>query len=138
MKLSIKVQYALQAVLTLALNYESGAVQIHDIARSGQIPVRFLEQLLLAMKKAGLLSSYRGMKGGYYLAKHPSEISLLDIIETLEGPIEMASKKMKKTPVLYDMMVDAESRLKKNLQSTTVEDMVIKKRQRDRAYIYNI
>jgi len=138
MKLSIKVQYALQAVLTLALNYESGAVQIRDIARTQQIPIRFLEQLLLLMKKAGILASYRGVKGGYYLAKHPSEISLLNIIETLDGPIELKSKKMKKIPVLYDMMEAAESSLKGTLAGMTVEDLVIKKRQRDRAYVYNI
>ena len=138
MKLSIKIHYGLQAILVLALNYESGAVQIRDIAKSQQIPPRFLEQILLIMKKGGLLVSLRGMKGGYALAKHPSDINLLDVIQVLEGPIELASKRMKKIPVLYAMMDGVQSRLVDLLKEVTVEDLVIKKRQRDRAYVYNI
>ncbi len=138
MKISIKIQYGLQALLVLALNYESGAVQIGDIARSQQIPARFLEQILLIMKKGGLLTSLRGMRGGYALARHPSDINLLNVIETLEGPIELASKRLKKAPVLYDMMDNVQARLIDLLKAATLEDLVIKKRQRDRSYVYNI
>jgi Rrf2 family cysteine metabolism transcriptional repressor len=138
MKLSVKVHYGLQAVLQLALNYESGALQIGEIAKDQQIPIRFLEQLLLTMKKAGLLISHRGKSGGYALGKHPADISLLDIIETLDGPIEISTRKMKRNPVLYEMMTDVQTRLRAMLKNLTIEDLVIKKRQSDRAYIYNI
>jgi Rrf2 family protein len=138
MKFSIKVQYALQALLTLAQSYESGAVQIGEIAKTQQIPVRFLEQLLLQMKKSGLLASQRGMLGGYSLAKHPSEINLLEVVEILEGKIELAGKRMKKVPVLFDAMSDVQSKLMETLKNVTIEDLVMKKKQRDRSYIYNI
>ena len=96
MKFSIKVQYGLQAMLVLSLNYGGGQVRIKSIASEQKIPIRFLEQLLLVLKRAGLVNSLRGKHGGYLLGRKPSEISLLDVIEALEGPLELTSKKMKK------------------------------------------
>jgi Rrf2 family cysteine metabolism transcriptional repressor len=138
MKLSIKVQYGLQAVLALAINYESGPLQIKDIAKTHGIPARFLEQLLLILKKGGLLVSHRGMHGGYSLAKHPSEISLLELIELLEGPIELTTRRMNKLAVLFDVMKQVQDHLKEDLQNKTIEDLVIRKRQQDRSFVYNI
>jgi len=138
MKFSIKVQYGLQAILELALNYEGGDVQIGEIARSQGIPVRFLEQLLLILKKRGVLASTRGKHGGYSLAKHPSDISLLEVIEAMEGQIELTAKKMKKMPVLHEALENIQNKFRESLKELSVEDLVIKKRQRDRAYIYNI
>ena len=81
MKLSLKSQYGLQAMLFLALNYLSGSVQIASIAKDQNIPIRFLEQLLLILKKKGLLSSQRGINGGDTLAKHPSDITIFEIMK---------------------------------------------------------
>ena len=128
----------MQAMLELALNFGGGPVQIRDIANSQRIPIRFLEQLLLVLKRSGVVTSTRGKSGGYILAKHPSEITVLDLIEVLEGPIELANKKIKKMPVLYDIFERIQNNLKKDLKETTLEDLVFKKRQKDRAYIYNI
>ncbi len=138
MKLSIKSQYGLQAMLHLALNYLGGVVQISDIASSQNIPIRFLEQLLLPLKKKGLIASQRGVNGGYSLLKHPSDISIYDIIEALEGPIELTNKKMKKSQIIFDTFNSIQEEIKKNLSKITLENLVSKKRQKDSNYIYSI
>lgn len=120
------------------MNYGGGSMQIADIARNQKVPVRFLEQILLVLKRRGLVASSRGRQGGYALAKTPGSISLLDAVEALEGPIELAGRKMKKLPVLLEIFDKIEKGLKKDLAETTLDEMVISKRQKDRAYTYNI
>ncbi|MBU1932545.1 MAG: Rrf2 family transcriptional regulator [Candidatus Omnitrophica bacterium] len=96
MKISYKSDYALKTLLELALNYNKGVVSINDLAKKGDIPYKFLEQVLLTLKKGGFVDSKRGMSGGYYLAKPPDNITLGEAIRFIEGPIEpliCASKK---------------------------------------------
>src|ERR1017187_758702 len=80
-----KTIYGLQAAILLAKRYESGPVLITDLAREGRIPKKFLEAILLELKKSGILNSKKGKGGGYVLAKAPQDISVGDIISTLEG-----------------------------------------------------
>lgn len=87
MKLSKKSEYGLRALLELTLVYGTATLQRHDIAARQHIPVEFLEQILLALKRAGLLASRRGMKGGYTLIKSPEEITLGQVIRILDGPL---------------------------------------------------
>lgn len=87
MKISFRGDYALKAILDLALNYKSGLIRIHDIAERQDIPLKYLEQILLALKGAGYVKSQRGAKGGYFLAKQPKEITLGEIVRLMEGPI---------------------------------------------------
>ncbi len=138
MKIAIRTQYAIQAVFELALQFGSGALQIKDIARKQKAPVRFLEQILLILKREGIVSSSRGINGGYVLKQHPADISLLRVIEAMEGPIELSSKKMKVLPVLWEAISKIEEHFKKNLKDLTIEDMVFRKRQKDRAVVYDI
>lgn len=138
MHFSIKIQYGIQAVLELARKYNAGPVQIGDIARAQKIPVRYLEQLLLILKKRHLLASVRGKEGGYSLAGHPADISLLEIIEALDGPIDLASKRLKKIPVLFDLFEGLQSTVREYLGRTTLEDLVLKVGRKESAYIYNI
>jgi len=86
-KLSKKSEYGLRALLELTLAYGSTTLQRHDIAARQHIPIEFLEQILLALKRAGLLSSRRGAKGGYTLIKQPKDISLGHVIRILDGPL---------------------------------------------------
>src|SRR2546425_3244233 len=88
MKLSTKGEYGLLAIVDLALHSNQGPVQSFQIADRQHIPKQYLDQLMLILKKAGLVESSRGRQGGYQLAKPPSEISLLDIVTALEGPVE--------------------------------------------------
>jgi len=87
MKLSKKSEYGLRALLELTLAYGKTSLQRHDIADRQHIPVEFLEQILLALKRAGLLSSRRGMKGGYQLIKPPEDITVGQVIRILDGPL---------------------------------------------------
>jgi Rrf2 family protein len=76
MKVSLKATYGIMAALDLALQNGSAPVRAKAIARRQAIPARFLEQVLHAMKRAGLLESLRGARGGYLLSKLPAEVSL--------------------------------------------------------------
>ena len=85
MRVSAKGDYATRAMQELAMNYNRGPLFIEAIAQRQQIPVRYLEQLLLILKRAGFLESKRGVKGGYYLAKPPSQITLGQIVRLMDG-----------------------------------------------------
>ena len=87
MRISSRAHYGALAAVDLALQGPHVPVQAKAIARRHGIPVRFLEHVLHALKKAGLIQSHRGAQGGYHLAKSPEEISLLDIFEALDGPL---------------------------------------------------
>lgn len=87
MKFSVKSEYAVIAVLDMALTSDKGPVHVRAIARRQAIPVRFLEQVMASLKKAGLVESFRGSQGGYVLSRDPREISMAQIIESVEGPI---------------------------------------------------
>jgi len=87
MKLSKKSEYGLRALLELTMAHGQPALQRQDIATRQHIPIEFLEQILLALKRAGLLSSRRGLKGGYRLIKPPKDITLGQVIRILDGPL---------------------------------------------------
>lgn len=88
MKITYKGDYALKTLLDLALNYNIGLVRIVDISRRMDIPKKFLEQILLDLKKGGFVKSKRGKQGGYSMSKNPSEIKIGDVIRFVDGPIE--------------------------------------------------
>ena len=87
MRITYKGDYALKAILDLSLNYGK-VVAIHELAKRTDAPIKFLEQVLLDLKKGGFVESRRGKVGGYFLAKHPSKIKLGDVIRFIDGPIE--------------------------------------------------
>jgi Rrf2 family protein len=91
MRLSKRGEYGLRAMINLADTADGGKpyplVQIKDISERENIPVKFLEQILLALKNAGLLQSKMGFGGGYYLARPAAEINLGQIVRVLDGPL---------------------------------------------------
>jgi Rrf2 family protein len=87
MKLSTKSTYGLRAMLNIALGEEKAPVSINDIARKEGISVAYLEQLLNRLRRAGLIESIRGPKGGYRLADNPDKLTVRDIVKTLDGDI---------------------------------------------------
>jgi Rrf2 family cysteine metabolism transcriptional repressor len=88
MKITYKGDYALKAVLDLALFYGKGLVTIHDMARRIDAPVKFLEQVLSDLKKGDFVESRRGKVGGFLLSKPPEEITIGDVVRFVDGPIE--------------------------------------------------
>lgn len=87
MKLSTRGRYGVRAMLELALNSGNGPVPLRDLASRQEISAKYLEQLLIPLKGAGLVKSVRGARGGYMLAMEPARISLYDIVRSLEGPL---------------------------------------------------
>ncbi len=86
MELSCKSEYALLALLELALHHDQGEpIQIRQISAQQNIPDRYLEQLLAILRRAGLVRSQRGAKGGYLLVREPKKISLYEVVSCLEG-----------------------------------------------------
>jgi Rrf2 family transcriptional regulator, iron-sulfur cluster assembly transcription factor len=88
MKLSKKAEYALRALLAMARAPAGTNFSIHDLATGERIPLKFLEQILLALRNGGLLRSKRGVGGGYQLQKNPAQISLREIVHLMDGPFE--------------------------------------------------
>jgi len=138
MKFTVRIQYGLQALLELALNHGSGPIQIKEIADNQNVPIKFLEQILVVLKRGGLVASTRGRTGGYNLARRPSEISVKDLIEVLEGPIELTNKKMKKSPVLFEAFDRIQRGIKSDLAKLTLDELALKERAQERVYNYSI
>jgi Rrf2 family transcriptional regulator, cysteine metabolism repressor len=88
MKITYKGDYSLKAMLSLALHYNKGVLPIQELAKKGDIPYKFLEQILLSLKRGGFVGSKRGIDGGYFLAKPPESITVGDVVRFIEGPIE--------------------------------------------------
>jgi Rrf2 family iron-sulfur cluster assembly transcriptional regulator len=87
-KVSTRGDYASRALLSLALHSEiTGPTSVRDIAERTSLPQPYLEQILLALKGAGLVRSKRGVGGGYELARRPDDITLADIVSAVDGPI---------------------------------------------------
>ena len=96
MKLSLRGEYALRALVVLGLNYDQPVVRIQTISEHQNIPKRFLEQILNELKSGGFVQSKRGVAGGYRLARRPEEITLAAVVRHIEGalaPVRCVSKR---------------------------------------------
>jgi Rrf2 family protein len=108
MRLSTKSRYGLRALFDMAYNSGTLPAQIQDITRRQEISPRYLEQIFQSFKKAGILKSKRGPKGGYYLARSPEEITVKEILQAAEGDIALVEcvngkgKKKKKEACPFD------------------------------------
>ena len=87
MKISTRGRYGIRAIVDIAYNGRGKPEQIRKIAERQEIPPRYLEQIFQRLKKAGIIKTLRGAKGGYYLGKPPSQISVADVIQVTDGPL---------------------------------------------------
>jgi Rrf2 family transcriptional regulator, cysteine metabolism repressor len=85
--ITTKSPYALSALVELRHHGDRGPVPIAELARRREIPVQFLEQLFATLRRAGVLRSQRGVKGGYSFGRPPAEITVLELVELLDGPV---------------------------------------------------
>jgi Rrf2 family protein len=134
MKVSQRATYGILAAVDLAVNGKEMPVQARTIARRQGIPVRFLEQVLHAMKKAGLVESQRGAQGGYLLAHRPAELSVAEIVEALEGPVfhrffaQDHRRASKPDLLLGDVWEQVQQAERKVLEGVTVEQLAGRQR----------
>jgi Rrf2 family protein len=84
--ITTKSPYALRALVELYRQGDAVPVPIGELARRGDIPVQFLEQLFATLRRAGVLRSQRGVKGGYSFARRPTDLTVLELVELLDGP----------------------------------------------------
>lgn len=135
--LSKKSQYAFKALMYLAQNNEKGPVLIAEISKKKKIPLKFLENILLELKKGGVLESKKGKGGGYYFAVPPAEVPMAKVIRLLDGPIallpcvslnfyEKCKNCDEKSCGLHDMMVLVRDATLKVLEKKTVSDIAKK------------
>jgi Rrf2 family transcriptional regulator, cysteine metabolism repressor len=87
LSITSKSPYALRALVELHRHGDSAPVPIAELARRGDIPVQFLEQLFATLRRAGVLRSQRGVKGGYSFGRPATELTVLEIVELLDGPL---------------------------------------------------
>ncbi len=133
MKFSVKTEYGLRAMIELALRNGDGLVGAREIAARQQIPERFLEQQITALKRAGLVISQRGAAGGCSLARAPEEITVLEVIEALDGlVIDMDCISNNKVHncsqfsqcVIQEVWQKSQGKLREYLGSVTIDDLV--------------
>lgn len=133
MTINQRTDYAFRTVLFLAKQKESSLVMAQDIAKSEVIPMRYLLKIMPSLIKAGIVTSVRGVGGGYALAKDAREITLLDILEAVEGPIklnrclvspDLCSKNGSATCEIHAAMAQIQSRLRLDFQSYVVADLI--------------
>ncbi len=120
---SAKSIYGLCAMLQLGHNFNKGPIQIRDISQTHDIPQHYLEQLLVMLKKTGLVESFRGALGGYSLARQPSQIKVLDILESLDGKVEVVPEHKKENAAAFfwnDLQTFIEEKI-----DITLEDLLL-------------
>lgn len=130
MKLSTKGRYGVKAMVELAINYGGEPISIKVISEKQNISEYYLEQLFSPLRKAGLVKSIRGAQGGYVLNRAPGEITVADIMNVLEGPVEISecldegtcsNMDSCATRLLWARIKDS---IDKVMESTTLYDMV--------------
>jgi Rrf2 family protein len=124
--ISKKTIYGLQAAILLAKRYDTAPVLITDLAREGHIPKKFLEAILLELRKEGILNSKKGKGGGYVLAQSPQDISVGDIIRTLDGSFsevffDIDNKENNEIKIILKEVRDAMSNI---LDKTSLADVL--------------
>jgi Rrf2 family protein len=138
MKISTKIRYGTRAMLELACHYGEGPIELREIAKREDISLKYLEQVIVPLRTAGLVKSARGSKGGYSLAKHPSKIYLKDLVETLDGPLNLIEclkdpKVCQKVPscITRDIWQEVSEAIDGIFHSVSLEDMVHRKKEKE-------
>jgi Rrf2 family transcriptional regulator, cysteine metabolism repressor len=133
MKLSASVRYGTRAMLDLAAHYGNGPVLLKDIASRQDISFKYLDRILSSLKAAGLVKTLRGAKGGYVLSRKPAEITVSQIVEALEGPLELVGCIGNRnfcprvnSCVMHDIWFELGKAMEATLKATSLEDLIIR------------
>lgn len=138
MKITKKGEYALKALLALSLTYGERTLNLREIAKQEKIPYKFLEQIMILLKKVGFVQSTQGKYGGYALARSPKSITLGEIIRAVEGPLspigtvaEIKKRIQAETehPGLYVALLEVRDAVAEILDKKTLADVCEKSRE---------
>jgi len=136
MTISVKGEYALQAVLDLAMHQQGDPVKIADIAKRQKIPQKFLELILASLKQGGFVESRRGAEGGYLLARQPDSITVGQILQFVEGKRNAGRKHKGETP-LSEMWRQVDEAVSGVVDHTSIAELVRRWRERQGKYVPN-
>ena len=126
---STKSPYAVLALAELAQRAGPEPVPIGELARRRDVPVQFLEQLFATLRRAGIISSQRGVKGGYRFARDPAEVTVLEVVELLDGPLGRDAD---------GVFADAARAAREVLAATSIADVIARERSEAGASMYHI
>ena len=129
LSITTKSPYAIRALAELARLGGAGPVPIGELARRRDVPVQFLEQLFAVLRRAGVLRSQRGVKGGYAFAREPGEVTVLEVVELLDGRLGAEAE---------GIFADAAAAARAVLAKTTILDVVERENQAAGATMYYI
>jgi Rrf2 family transcriptional regulator, cysteine metabolism repressor len=124
-----KSPYAVLALAELARSAGSDPVPIGELARRREVPVQFLEQLFATLRRGGIVSSQRGVKGGYRFARDPSKVTVLEVVELLDGPLGRDAE---------GVFAQAAEAARKALAQTTIADVLEREMREAGAAMYHI
>ncbi|TET49316.1 MAG: Rrf2 family transcriptional regulator [Actinomycetota bacterium] len=131
MKLSTRGRYSTRLMMELALRFGKGPILLKDISKSQDISLKYLGQLIIPLKIAGLIKSTRGSHGGYFLSRSPDKISLSEVVTAVEGPIAFSECVdspdicyRSKTCVAREVWEKASRQFNETLDSITLADML--------------
>ena len=129
LSITTKSPYAVRALAELARSGGAGPVPIGELAKRRDIPVQFLEQLFAALRRAGVLKSQRGVKGGYSFARDPSTVTVLEVVELLDGPLGADAK---------GIFSEAAAAARAVLEAATIAEIVERENRQAGAHMYYI
>lgn len=146
MRISSKGEYGIRALFDLAQHYGQGLIQSEDIAVRQGIPVNYLNQMLISLRRAGLIESQRGPQGGHALARAPEYITLLEALVALEGPLmphditrdDLLPSQPEDGEFVREIWQELRNTIESMLQGRTLEDLCQRKRQRTGYTMYYI
>jgi Rrf2 family protein len=145
LRISMKSDYALRAMMELASAYGSGPLQSSEIAVRRMIPESYLEQLLTVLRKAGLVASLRGPQGGHALAIHPSKVTAANVVRAMEGPLVVIdclvapdSCQLSEGCSLQELWAEVGAAVDATLERVTIEELATRQSTKDGRFMYNI
>ncbi|HUS52208.1 MAG TPA: Rrf2 family transcriptional regulator [Candidatus Bathyarchaeia archaeon] len=125
--LTKKADYGIELMITLAKNYGQGPLSLRQVAKRKKLPFKFLEQLAILLREAGLIDAKEGRGGGYLLKKAPEKISIGQIVKVLEGPVEVgACFGCPKATICgqKDVWSEVGEKVKKTMEKKSLADLV--------------
>lgn len=122
-----RTNYGLELMISLAESFGKGPIPLKEIAQRKKLPYKFLEQIAIPLRSAGLLGAKEGKGGGYFLKEKPKEISVAEIVEILEGPVEVgrcSSCPIARVCGQKDIWAEVGAKVKKAIEGKTLADLI--------------
>jgi Rrf2 family protein len=146
MRISTRTRYGVRCLLELAVNYAKGPVFLKDIAKLQEISDKYLSQIVIELKSAGIINAFRGAHGGYVLAREPEQITLREVVAILEGDLKLVEcmrdgMACPRAPecVTQDVRIKLGDVIAETLEEITLADLAARKQQKtQKSEMYHI